>query len=183
MKDKKCDTPPLTTAEQAKNTIQKVSKTIHNLTIIVMIYFVVYFASTLLQDIWIALEMPIETHGWFTLLRLGEESGVYIPILPTTWTSGHHHNFAAVIGINLFASALFLVAMLFVKKIFKELRDGGNPFNPKIIGGAKIISVALAFQVLQRGDLLFFFPAAITYLFAIILDYGRVLKEESDTML
>ena len=85
------------------------------------------------------------------------------------------------------AIILFLCFMLFIRSIFKDLRDGGSPFSRQISLAAYLVAVGMLSNALHGGrlsfDLLVIFPAAVVGLIGFIFDYGRLLQEESDTTL
>ena len=88
-----------------------------------------------------------------------------------------------VILMPLLYHGIMLTAMLYVRNVFKDLRNGGSPFGKKIGYAAAGLSGAFVGSGLMQGDIVLFFGAALVGLFYFIFDYGRILQEDADTTL
>ncbi|MDR2184007.1 MAG: hypothetical protein LBE55_07505 [Clostridiales bacterium] len=78
---------------------------------------------------------------------------------------------------------IMLAAMLYVRGVFKDLRNGGSPFSKKVGNAAAGLSGAFIGAGLMQGNAVMFFAAALAGLFYFIFDYGRILQEDADTTL
>jgi len=75
---------------------------------------------------------------------------------------------------------LMTFAMLYVRSIFKDLRDGGSPFNKRVGNALAGLSGMFVGMGLMQLNLIMFFAAALVGLFYLIFDYGRILQEDAD---
>jgi len=85
-----------------------------------------------------------------------------------------------VMLLMLLYHAIILSVMLYVRSVFKDLRDGGSPFSRKVSIAASGLSGALISIGIMQAELLLIFAAVLVGLFAYIFDYGRILQEDAD---
>ena len=69
-----------------------------------------------------------------------------------------------------------LVLMVRIRAIFRDLRDGGSPFDKKVSDAAYLLAVILAIRL----DIFSMFAAALVVLFGLLIGYGRMLQEDVD---
>jgi hypothetical protein len=88
-----------------------------------------------------------------------------------------------VVPTMLLYHVIILAAMLYVRSVFKDLRNGGSPFSKKV--GTAIAGLAGTFvgMGMVQQSLIMFFAAALVGLIYLIFDYGRILQEDADTTL
>ena len=194
MKQNGCNTQQIETATQKRENIKRICGILYVTSTPVIIIWAVIGLMLVVEDIWASLGMPLEasTIGTgrfaFEALLLGfEGSEVFIPIINIGWIPAGMDNVAITTIINIFALGLFLGLMLFIRSIFKDLKNGGSPFGKKVAWAAYGISLFLFFNALHSGRFDFQFimliPSALVALIGFIFDYGRILQEESDTTL
>ena len=194
MKQKDCGTACNETIAQKREGIKKLCGMAYVILTIGAIAWVVIGVMFIAEDIWTRLNLPIETvtvgWGWFWVdviqLRF-QESGAFIPILYTGWTPAGVENVIISTMISFAVFGFFLFIILHIRNIFKDLKNGGSPFNKKIASAAHAIAFGMAFLgitdgILGRGFMMLI-PAALIALMGYIFDYGRLLQEESDTTL
>jgi len=69
-----------------------------------------------------------------------------------------------------------IVLMVRIRAIFRDLRDGGSPFDKKVSDAAYLLAVVLAIRL----DIFSMFAAAFVVLFGLLIGYGRLLQEDVD---
>jgi hypothetical protein len=179
--------------QKKRERIQKICGKVYTLLTIGAIAWAVFGAMMVLKDIWAALGLPSEVvsvgAGWFSFeaIMLSFENGGSFPIINTGWIPAGSENVFLTTIVNLFALGILLAAMLYIRSIFNDLRNGGSPFSRKISFAAYFVAGAML-SVSLHGDRLSFdimllFPAALLAMMGFIFDYGRILQEESDTTL
>jgi len=85
-----------------------------------------------------------------------------------------------VIPAMLLYHGIMMFAMIYVRGVFKDLRNGGSPFSKKVSTAASGIAGAFIGLGLMHSNMLMFFAAALMGLFYLIFEYGRILQEDAD---
>jgi len=92
-------------------------------------------------------------------------------------------NIFIAVTMMLLYHGIILLAMLYVRGVFKNLLDGGSPFNKKVCNAIAGLAGAFVGMGLVQLSLIMFFAAALVGLIYLIFDYGRILQEDADTTL
>jgi hypothetical protein len=196
MEQKKSCVQSNETIVHKRENIKKICKVVYIILTIGVIVWGIYGVMLVLEDIWVSMGLPMETItisniGWFSfeeahLLRF-EGTGVFIPIIDTGWIPAGFDNVIVTTIFNVFVVSLFMTFWLFIRSIFKDLKNGGSPFSRKISIAAYFVSAFIFFDAVHSGRLHWefaaIFPAALVGLLGFVFDYGRILQEESDTTL
>jgi hypothetical protein len=181
-------------AARKRENIKKICSIIFNVSTVVVIAWSFFGLMMIILDIWASLGLPKETVsigiGWlsFEAQLLGfTGTDAFIPIINVGWIPAGIDNVVLTTLVNAFIIGLFVFCMVFIRSIFKDLKNGGSPFSIKIVWATYGISAFMLSNAFHSGrfnwEFFIIIPSALVALIAFIFDYGRILQEESDTTL
>ena len=154
--------------EQKREKIQKFCGVVYVLLLAAMIFYIAMALSDMVYEIAPLLNLPFDIPA-VSFGLMGQRGP-----LDALWF---------VILVPLLYHGIMLVAMLYVRSAFKDLRNGGSPFSIKVGNAACGMAGALIGAGLMQFNIVLLFAAALVGLLYKIFAYGRILQEDADTTL
>ncbi|MCL2203835.1 MAG: hypothetical protein FWB88_07840 [Defluviitaleaceae bacterium] len=188
------------TGQNSWGNIKGFSNALHKVLGIVAIVYPIFIVMHILSELWRIFGWNVEVitvGGWqpfvidIQILRIGQ-SAVFIPAttlgIPLYGASTYTPdattlNVVLTIVLLILAQGFLFGAILYFKKLFKELKNGASPFSHKMVGRILTLTIFITvfaiFNITVTNVIFLVFAWLMYYIF----DYGRKLQEESDTTL
>jgi len=166
---------------------------------VLLFTFPIVAISNVLSEIWRFFEFPVYMYyigAWgIPILRIGDSSA-FIPTLPlgpiifplNTGLEFTVLNVIIVVVLVLLVHGVFFAALLYMRIIFRELKNGVSPFEKKMVDRvltlAWIATFINIFEAVNLNLSLINISLMITtWLMYYIFRHGQNLQDESDTTL
>jgi len=187
---------------QQKEKIKKISKVIYYLLVIGVVVFAISSVLHIAASIFVVFALPSEealmnyvyTALPHVLYATDASIRIFEPILYDVFalaqaemaTGGLNLSLTGAIRsfvlTNTLQSLVTLGALIMASIVFKHLKNGESPFSEAVILWLK--RFAFAFVILSIWtNIIYVIFALIIFAVSYIFDYGRLLQEESDTIL